>query len=144
MARCDSASTTVPLKPEPSNWWKLASIGGRPASRTNSRHLSLNCAPSSSRRGSQRQPPRSPMRCRPFMSVLPEKREGAALHQRIQAAPPRYRRAAKNRVALCRPIRATPRLGRLALTHARLSADLNLAPDLRTNRSEEHTSELQS
>src|SRR3954471_17108037 len=67
MARCDSARTTVPVKPPPSNVWKVASMVVRPAASTMARHLARNPAPSRSSCGSQRQPVRSPMRCRPFI-----------------------------------------------------------------------------
>src|SRR5258708_4716710 len=109
MARWDSASTTVPVKPPPSKVWKVASMVVRPAVETISRHLARKRSPSRRSCGSQRQPVRSPIRCRPFIFLLPKMRRrslpriwepGHAFHLRplahsayrsrsIRARPPR-------------------------------------------------------
>src|SRR5213075_921763 len=63
----------------------------RPDADTISRHLARKLPPSRSSCGSQRQPVRSPMRCRPFILFTPPKCEGEArgsslaFHTRLSA-----------------------------------------------------------
>src|SRR6185503_1940120 len=99
IARWDSASTTVPVKPPPSKVWNVASMVVRPDADTISRHFARKRSPSRSSCGSQRQPVRSPMRCRPFMFLTPPKCEGEtrgsslAFHPRLSAQTALFNRA---------------------------------------------------
>src|SRR5258706_11447751 len=89
----------VPVKPPPSKVWKVESMVVRPDADTISRHLARKRSPSRRSCGSQRQPVRSPMRCRPFIFLCPPKCEGEArvstlaFHPRLAAQTALFDRA---------------------------------------------------
>src|SRR5882672_2001034 len=75
-----------PVKPQPSNWWKDTPTAVRPAASTISRHFARKRSPSRRSCGSQRQPVRSPMRCRPFI-FLSSKTRRRGPPKKVQATP---------------------------------------------------------
>src|SRR5437870_7275565 len=75
-----------PVKPQPSNWWKETPTVVRPAASTIATHFARKLSPSRRSCGSQRQPVRSPMRCRPFI-FLSSKTRRRGPPMKVQATP---------------------------------------------------------